>query len=72
MGGGDQGFGRGLVEALGLGVERHAQLEAALGAETQGLDQAAAESLVAAAHQVCPYSNAIRGNVDVAISVRAE
>ncbi|WOF44981.1 organic hydroperoxide resistance protein [Sphingopyxis indica] len=34
-----------------------------------GLDQAAAEEVVEAAHQVCPYSNAVRGNVDVAISV---
>jgi len=48
------------------------QLGVALDAETQGLDQAAAETLVAAAHQVCPYSNAIRGNVDVAISVTAQ
>ena len=48
------------------------KLGVALDAETQGLDQAAAEALVAAAHQVCPYSNAIRGNVDVALSVRAE
>lgn len=48
------------------------QLAVALDAETKGLDQAAAESLVAAAHQVCPYSNAVRGNVDVGITVRAE
>jgi lipoyl-dependent peroxiredoxin len=34
-----------------------------------GMDRAAAEQLVATAHQVCPYSNATRGNVDVAISV---
>lgn len=34
-----------------------------------GLDQAVAEEVVEAAHQVCPYSNAVRGNVDVAISV---
>lgn len=30
-----------------------------------GLDKAAAEALVEKAHQVCPYSNAIRGNVNV-------
>jgi organic hydroperoxide reductase OsmC/OhrA len=30
-----------------------------------GLDKAAAETLVEKAHQVCPYSNAIRGNVSV-------
>jgi Ohr subfamily peroxiredoxin len=30
-----------------------------------GLDRAAAGALVEKAHQVCPYSNAIRGNVNV-------
>jgi Ohr subfamily peroxiredoxin len=34
-----------------------------------GLERSAAEALVAAAHQVCPYSNATRGNVDVEIRV---
>jgi Ohr subfamily peroxiredoxin len=34
-----------------------------------GMDRAAAEALVATAHEVCPYSNATRGNVDVALSV---
>jgi lipoyl-dependent peroxiredoxin len=34
-----------------------------------GMDRAAAEALVATAHQVCPYSNATRGNIDVALSV---
>jgi lipoyl-dependent peroxiredoxin len=34
-----------------------------------GLDRADAEKLVAAAHQVCPYSNATRGNVDVGLTV---
>ena len=33
------------------------------------LVRAAAEDLVAKAHQVCPYSNATRGNVDVRLSV---
>ena len=47
------------------------KLEVALEVETQGLSQADAEALVATAHQVCPYSNATRGNVDVAISVNA-
>ena len=46
------------------------RLGAALTAETKGLDQAAAEALVAAAHKVCPYSNALKGNVDVALSVQ--
>ncbi|MGN8275853.1 organic hydroperoxide resistance protein [Pseudomonas sp. SMN5] len=34
-----------------------------------GLDQADAQALVDAAHQVCPYSNATRGNVDVRLQV---
>jgi lipoyl-dependent peroxiredoxin len=34
-----------------------------------GMDRAAAESLVAAAHEVCPYSNATRGNIDVVLTV---
>ncbi|TPK71700.1 organic hydroperoxide resistance protein [Mesorhizobium sp. B2-4-15] len=47
------------------------KLGVALAAETKGLDQAAAEALVSEAHKICPYSNAIRGNVDVALSVKA-
>ncbi|SCX57838.1 peroxiredoxin, Ohr subfamily [Klenkia marina] len=43
-------------------------LEAALHVELGGgIDQAAAEKLVEAAHQVCPYSNATRGNIPVAL-----
>jgi osmotically inducible protein OsmC len=34
-----------------------------------GMDKAAAEALVKAAHEVCPYSNATRGNIDVSLSV---
>jgi lipoyl-dependent peroxiredoxin len=30
-----------------------------------GLDRAVAQDLVNTAHQVCPYSNATRGNIDV-------
>ena len=34
-----------------------------------GLDRAAAEKLVHDAHEVCPYSNATRGNIEVKLSV---
>ena len=34
-----------------------------------GMDKAAAQALVDAAHQVCPYSNATRGNIDVTITL---
>jgi organic hydroperoxide reductase OsmC/OhrA len=33
------------------------------------MDKAAAQALVATAHEVCPYSNATRGNIDVALTV---
>lgn len=46
-------------------------LAVTLNCVTQGLDQAAAEALVQAAHQVCPYSNATRNNVPVQLVVRA-
>ena len=34
-----------------------------------GIEREQAEALVAAAHQVCPYSNATRGNIDVSLTV---
>ncbi len=34
-----------------------------------GMDHAQAEALVEKAHQVCPYSNATRGNIDVTLTV---
>ena len=34
-----------------------------------GLDRASSEDLVQTAHQVCPYSNATRGNIDVELVI---
>ncbi len=34
-----------------------------------GFERAQVEQLVAAAHEVCPYSNATRGNVDVSFTI---
>ena len=50
---GDKGFG--------ISVE--------LQVEIPDLDPLVAEELVARAHEVCPYSNATRGNVDVTLEV---
>ncbi|UCI26978.1 organic hydroperoxide resistance protein [Mesorhizobium sp. B2-8-5] len=47
------------------------RLGVSLAAEIKGLDQAGAEALVSEAHKICPYSNAIRGNIDVALSAKA-
>lgn len=44
-------------------------ITAALEVALPGLDKALATELVEKAHQVCPYSNATRGNVDVGLSV---
>ena len=41
------------------------QLEVELHAQLPDLDHDTAREIVEAAHQVCPYSNAVRGNVDV-------
>ncbi len=35
-----------------------------------GMEHAAAQALVDAAHQVCPYSNATRGNIEVTITLK--
>ena len=44
-------------------------LTIALEVDAPGLDRNEAETLVAKAHEVCPYSNATRNNIDVAISI---
>lgn len=54
--------GIGPIEPVGFG------LSVALHVELGGVDQATAEELVAAAHQVCPYSNATRGNIEVMLT----
>jgi Ohr subfamily peroxiredoxin len=38
-------------------------------AVTLELDEEQAQQLVKTAHQVCPYSNAVKGNIDVKLSV---
>ena len=47
----------------GFGIE--VQLEVSI----PGMEKAAAQALVDKAHQVCPYSNATRGNIEVTITV---
>lgn len=44
-------------------------IEATLTVSLPGMDRAEAEALVEKAHQVCPYSNATRGNIDVTLNV---
>jgi osmotically inducible protein OsmC len=42
-------------------------ISAVITANLPGLDQTQADELVEGAHQVCPYSKATRGNVDVTL-----
>ncbi|HWU02442.1 MAG TPA: organic hydroperoxide resistance protein [Novosphingobium sp.] len=44
-------------------------LSIALSVDLPGLERAAAQRLIEAAHEVCPYSNAVRGNIDVALTL---
>jgi Ohr subfamily peroxiredoxin len=46
---------------FGLAVE--------LDVHAPNLDKDTAEAIVAKAHEVCPYSNATRGNIDVTLTV---
>ncbi len=49
--------------ATGFGIE------VALNVNLSGMDEALANDLVKKAHEVCPYSNATRGNIDVTLNV---
>ena len=48
-------------EAYGISAELNVSLP--------GMERNAAQKLVDAAHQVCPYSNATRGNIDVTVNL---
>jgi osmotically inducible protein OsmC len=44
-------------------------IAARLNVTLPGMDRTQAQQLLDAAHQVCPYSNATRGNIDVKITL---
>jgi len=44
-------------------------IDAQLIVSLPGMDRAAAQDLIDTAHQVCPYSNATRGNIDVSLAL---
>jgi Ohr subfamily peroxiredoxin len=56
---------------VGIGSDGNAGfgLTVELDAELPGVERPVAESLVAKAHEICPYSNATRGNIPVTINV---
>ncbi len=60
-----------IIATVGIGPNGQGgfALAAELKASAPGIDKAQLEALVAKAHEVCPYSNATRNNIDVKISV---
>jgi Ohr subfamily peroxiredoxin len=44
-------------------------IQVAMRISIPGLERSSAEALVAAAHQVCPYSNATRGSIQVTLTL---
>ncbi len=55
--------------SVGLNGDGGFDLGVALEVTLPAMDHEAAEVLVKAAHEVCPYSNATRGNIEVTLSV---
>ena len=55
------------VSLLAIGDGRFS-LAVAHAARLPGLDQVTADELVQATHQVCPYSNSTRGNIEVTLT----
>ena len=67
-------FAEGDVEVVAnIGLSRDVSgafvLSAGLAVTIAGVDQKTAGQFVEGAHAICPYSNAIRGNVDVQTTV---
>ncbi|NBA93905.1 organic hydroperoxide resistance protein [Pseudomonas sp. R5(2019)] len=59
-----------ITAEVGIGqIEGGFGLDIDLRISLPGLEQADAKALVDAAHLVCPYSNATRGNVDVRLHI---
>jgi osmotically inducible protein OsmC len=55
---------------VGIGpTEGGFAIDVELSISLPGMDKAAAQDLVDKAHQVCPYSNATRGNIDVRLTL---
>ena len=59
-----------VTSAVGIGVQGQAfGLAVELTVEMPGVEREKAQEMVERAHQVCPYSNATRGNVEVTLTV---
>ncbi|TLF96715.1 organic hydroperoxide resistance protein [Nocardia cyriacigeorgica] len=62
--------GTSVTGAVGIGPDGAGYgLTVALTVDLPGIEREQGEALIAAAHQVCPYSNATRGNIDVQLTL---
>jgi lipoyl-dependent peroxiredoxin len=55
--------------SIGLDAEGKFGLSAAMEVRLPGIETSVAEKLVQMAHEVCPYSKATRGNIEVTLTV---
>lgn len=58
--------------SIGKNAEGGFDLAVEIISEIEGVDQNTATELVNTAHQVCPYSRATRGNIDVTVKAIAK
>ena len=59
-----------IAAEVGIGqIPQGFGIQVALHVHVPGMDKTQAKKLVDAAHQVCPYSNATRGNIEVTLDV---
>jgi lipoyl-dependent peroxiredoxin len=59
-----------IASEVGIGpIPQGYGIQVAMAITIPGFERTQAEALVAAAHQVCPYSNATRGNIEVVLTV---
>lgn len=58
------GIGKNEADGFGLVVTLEANIP--------GVEQSVADDLIAKAHEVCPYSNATRGNIEVTLKTTTE
>ena len=59
-----------ITSDVGIGpIAQGFGIQVAMRISLPGMERAAAQALIDAAHQVCPYSNATRGNIDVSLTL---
>ena len=59
-----------IAASVGIGpIPQGFGIQVAMTITVPGVERSVAQQIVETAHQICPYSNATRGNVDVTLTV---